>query len=106
MKLFFILFITLTFLVQIGITFSQVSDSAETSQFTIISGKVTGEKNEVLSGANLVIEGTIDGATSDEKGLYEFETEKTGQANLIVTSLDYATKNILIDIHQNIDKQM
>jgi len=98
MKLFFILFITLTFLVQIGITFSQVSDSAETSQFTIISGKVTGEKNEVLSGANLVIEGTIDGATSDEKGLYEFETEKTGQANLIVTSLDYATKNIPIDI--------
>ncbi|MBK8982976.1 MAG: TonB-dependent receptor [Ignavibacteria bacterium] len=98
MKIIFILFTALALLFQSGISFSQGSDSAETSQVTIISGKVTGEKNEILSGANLVIEGTIDGSTSDEKGFYEFETEKSGQANLIVTSIDYATKNIPIDI--------
>ncbi|MBK8552980.1 MAG: carboxypeptidase-like regulatory domain-containing protein [Ignavibacteria bacterium] len=52
-------------------------DSTESAKTTLITGKVTGEKEEI-SGANFVIEGTIDGATTDEKGFYEFETEKTG----------------------------
>lgn len=56
-----------------------------------ISGTVKNEENKPVSGANLVLEGTIDGATSDEKGMYEFETEKTGTHKLIVTAMDYAT---------------
>jgi hypothetical protein len=54
-----------------------------------ISGKITNEENKPVSGANLVLEGTIDGATSDEKGMYEFETEKTGTYKLLVTAMDY-----------------
>ncbi|HAY34351.1 MAG TPA: TonB-dependent receptor [Ignavibacteria bacterium] len=98
MKKYFTKLIALLILFQCGNSFSQDNESSETSQVTVISGKVTGEKNEVISGANIVIEGTIDGAVSDDNGLYDFETEKTGQANLIVTSIDYATKNIPIDI--------
>jgi len=56
-----------------------------------ISGTVKNEENKPVSGANLVLEGTIDGATSDEKGMYEFETEKTGTYKLIVTAMDYTT---------------
>ncbi|MBS1516675.1 MAG: TonB-dependent receptor [Bacteroidetes bacterium] len=82
-----------------SVSFSQESDSASSEQVTVISGKVTGEKNEILAGANIVIEGTIDGATSDEKGLYEFETEKSGPVNLIVTLIDYAEKKIPLDIY-------
>lgn len=54
-----------------------------------ISGTVKNEENKPVSGANLVLEGTIDGATSDEKGMYEFETEKTGTYKLLVTAMDY-----------------
>lgn len=55
-----------------------------------ISGTVKNEENKPVSGANLVLEGTIDGATSDDKGMYEFETEKTGTYKLIVTAMDYS----------------
>ena len=57
-----------------------------------ISGKITGEENAPLNGANVVIEGTIDGATTDSTGYYEFETSKTGSHNLLFTAIDYSDK--------------
>jgi len=36
-----------------------------------ISGTVKNEEIKPVNGANLVLEGTIDGATFDEKGLFE-----------------------------------
>jgi hypothetical protein len=68
-------------------TFAQ--DSTVTGVIKI-SGKITGEENKPVSGANLVLEGTIDGATSDDKGMFEFETEKTGVIKLLVTVMDYS----------------
>ncbi|MBS1514664.1 MAG: TonB-dependent receptor [Bacteroidetes bacterium] len=65
-----------------------------------ISGIVKGEENKPVNGANLVIEGTIDGATTDEKGMYEFETEKTGKQKLLVTAVDYSSYSTEIDIQQ------
>lgn len=56
-----------------------------------ISGTIKNEENKPVSGANLVLEGTIDGATSDEKGIFEFETDKTGTYRLLVTAMDYTT---------------
>lgn len=55
-----------------------------------ISGTVKDTENKPVSGANLVLEGTIDGATSDDKGMFEFETEKTGVLKLLVTVMDYS----------------
>ena len=65
-------------------------DSTAVSGVIKISGKITGEENKPVSGANLVLEGTIDGATSDDKGMFEFETEKTGTVRLLVTMMDYS----------------
>jgi hypothetical protein len=74
--------------------FSKVADTLT----TVISGKVKNEQGKPVSSANIVIQGTIDGATSDEKGNFEFETEKSGKKNLIITSIDYAEKTIEINI--------
>ncbi|MEP7146769.1 MAG: carboxypeptidase-like regulatory domain-containing protein [bacterium] len=68
------------------------------SQISKIFGTVRGEKDSLLSGANLVIEGSIDGATTDEKGYYEFETEKSGQLNILVTMSEYSKKSVPVDI--------
>ena len=57
-----------------------------------ISGKITGDENAPLNGANVVIEGTIDGATTDSTGYYEFETSRTGSQNLLFTAIDYSDK--------------
>lgn len=92
MKTIFILFFTIYFFQN---SFAQDSAAALPTK---ISGTVTGEKDKLLNGANIVIEGTVDGATTDEKGYYEFETEESGQKNLIVTFAEYKAKTIPIDI--------
>jgi len=73
---------------------------AQDSTITVtrIFGVIKGLNDSLLKGANLVIAGTIDGATTDDKGFYEFETEKTGQQNLLVTFAEYANKTIPVDI--------
>ena len=86
MKYLLILFLMLTASV---ITFAQDVK---------ISGKITGEQNLPLFGANVVIEGTIDGATTDSTGYYEFETSKTGVQNLLFTYLDYNEKRQTVNI--------
>lgn len=68
------------------------------SQDAKISGKITGIDSKPLYGANVVIEGTIDGATSDSAGYYEFETSKTGTQNLLFTYIDYNDKHVTITI--------
>lgn len=67
---------------------------------SLIKGFVRTEKNKPVEGANLVIEGTIDGMTTDEKGYFEFETQKTGSRNLIVTAVDFGEKILKIQIKE------
>lgn len=63
-----------------------------------ISGKITDKDALPVVGANVVIKGTIDGATADEKGYFEFETSKKGSFILICTSIGFKefSKNINI----------
>ena len=77
------------------LTYSQNTD---TSKVTIISGKVKDDKGKPVNGANVVIQGTIDGATTDDKGNFEFETDKSGKKILIITALDQADKFFEIEI--------
>jgi len=79
--------------------FAQDNEKEVQPEVTLISGKVVGEDEKPLNGANIVIEGTIDGATTDEKGQYEFETEETGKKNILVTLIDYAEKKISLEIY-------
>lgn len=102
MKFFFI--IVLLFLT-IGFSYSQVKDSMD-SKYVKISGYVKGDKDKPIEGANLVIEGTIDGTTTDNIGYFEFETKNTGKKNLIVTAIDYSEKKLEIEITPEKDFQL
>lgn len=56
---------------------------------TILSGKVTQEKGEALPGANIYLQGTYDGTTSDANGEFTFKTSKKGQFVLLVEFMGY-----------------
>jgi outer membrane cobalamin receptor len=48
-------------------------------------------KNNPIEGANIFLEGTYDGASSDENGKFSFETSEMGTQNLIVSRIAYDT---------------
>jgi len=56
---------------------------------TVIAGRVTGEKKEALEGVNVFLEGTLDGASSDEEGNFKFTTKETGKLNLLIRMMGY-----------------
>ncbi|WP_430967900.1 TonB-dependent receptor [Spongiimicrobium sp. 2-473A-2-J] len=58
---------------------------------TTVSGVVTDQKNRPIVGANVYLEGTYDGASTDANGLFSFETSETGTQNLIVSMMSYET---------------
>ncbi|MFA5405569.1 MAG: TonB-dependent receptor [Ignavibacteria bacterium] len=102
MKIFFITIFLFTIT---GFSYPQIKDSTEAKSVKI-SGYIKGEKSKPIEGANLVIEGTIDGTTSDNVGYFEFETEKTGKRNIIVTAIDYSEKKYEIEIIAGKDLQL
>ncbi|WP_395042817.1 TonB-dependent receptor domain-containing protein [Flavobacterium sp.] len=65
---------------------------------TKISGKVINEKNIPVIGANVFIEGTYDGSTSNDKGEFTFTTTEKGSKVLIISFLSYETIKAVIDI--------
>jgi outer membrane receptor for ferrienterochelin and colicin len=56
-----------------------------------ISGIVTDVKGLPISGANIYLQGTYDGGTSDDLGRFSFSTEETGDKTLIVSFLSFET---------------
>ena len=58
---------------------------------TKVSGKVVDEKKHPIVGANVYIEGSYDGASTDEKGVFLFETTEKGSKILVVSFLSYET---------------
>lgn len=71
--------------------------SAVFAQSTI-SGKTADKKGKPIVGANIYIDGTYDGATTDENGQFSFSTTAVGQQTLVASFLVYETTRILIDI--------
>ncbi len=65
---------------------------------TEIYGKVVDEKGIAIPGANVYLEGTYDGASSDENGNFRFNTSQIGTKNLIVSFLSYETFKKQIDV--------
>lgn len=58
---------------------------------SIISGTVLDNKNKPIEGANIFIEGTYDGATSNEKGYFSFTTDAKGNQVLVTSYLTFET---------------
>jgi len=75
------IFLTITFLFCSLLTLAQTS----------ISGIVTDGKSNPIEGANIYLEGTYDGASSDENGKFNFETSETGTQNLVVSMISFDT---------------
>ena len=65
---------------------------------TTISGKVVDKNNLPIIGANVYLEGTYDGATSDEVGGFSFTTDEKGTQTLIVSFLSFETRSIINDV--------
>ncbi len=51
-------------------------------------------------GANVYIDGTYDGATTNEVGKFLFTTEETGLKSLVISYLSYETKTLTKDISE------
>lgn len=63
-----------------------------------ISGTVTDNKGNALIGANVYIEGTYDGATTNEQGAFLFETTEKASQTLVITYLSFESIRQQIDI--------
>lgn len=73
---------------------------------TKIYGVVSGSENKQIFGANIVIEGTIEGATTDSSGYYEFETSKDGKQTLIFTAIGYNEIRRDIEIQSGVPQEV
>jgi hypothetical protein len=58
---------------------------------TTLKGIVVDEFETPIQGANVFIKGTYDGATSNEQGLFEFNTEAKGQQTIQISFLSFET---------------
>lgn len=76
-----------TVILTITLLFSSFFLLAQTS----ISGIITDGKNNPIEGANIYLEGTYDGASSDENGKFSFETSETRTQNLVVSMISFDT---------------
>ena len=72
--------------------------SITTFSQTTISGKVIDEKKQPVPTANIFIEGTYDGTSSDENGNFTFTTTATGNQTISVSFLSYDTTKKIIDV--------
>lgn len=80
---------------------------------TSINGTVKDTNGLPIEGANVYLEGTYDGGTTDAKGEFLFTTDKIGTQTLMVSFLSFETfkmtgtiryfKNIQIKLHENVD---
>ncbi|WP_340203146.1 TonB-dependent receptor [Ascidiimonas sp. W6] len=73
--------ITLAFLLITGISFGQYT----------ISGKVTDSRGIPIIGANVYLEGTYEGGSTDDLGDFSFSTTETGEKNLVISYIAYET---------------
>lgn len=63
-----------------------------------IKGIVTDSKGQSLPGANIMLKGTLDGATSDPNGNFSFTTQHTGSHILIASFMGYKNQDIILVI--------
>ncbi len=68
-----------------------------TAQVTV-SGIITDSRGEPIPGANIILENTYDGASSDGEGRFSFVTDEKGEHNLTVRFVGYRTVNKPISI--------
>ncbi len=63
-----------------------------------ISGKIIDETKNPLPFASVLLKGTYDGASTNDKGEYSFKTSEKGKQTLVFSYLGYETKEVEINI--------
>ncbi len=90
------------FLLSLFLCFWVMMDNVSASTSGKIIGRVTDAKtNEVLPGANILLEGTSLGAASDIEGYYVISNLQPGAYTMIITYIGYKKKNIRINVGAN-----
>ncbi len=69
-----------------------------------VSGKVVDNKNNPIPAANVYIDGSYDGSTTDENGNFTFSTELKGSQMLVISVLTYETSKTPITVEECKDK--
>ncbi len=70
---------------------------------TSISGNVSDSSGNPIPGANIYLEGTYDGASSDENGNFTFTSSETGQQILTISFLSFETFTLVEDVSKMIN---
>ena len=65
-----------------------------------IYGKVTDTNGIPIPGANIYLEGTYDGSTSNESGNFSFKTNETGTKALMVSYMSFETFRMFDDVNK------
>lgn len=65
---------------------------------TVISGKVSENNGVPIPGANVYLEGTYDGVSTDDNGNFSFQTSETGTQTLVVSFLSFETYTLVVDV--------
>jgi hypothetical protein len=64
-----------------------------------ISGTVIDNKNKPVRGANVFLDNTIDGGTTDSLGVFRFTTDEKGPQTLVASEVGHTTAGTPIDIN-------
>ncbi len=64
----------------------------------IIQGIVTDGNGKAIPGANVLIAGSYDGTSTDDRGKFAFTTSEKGNHILVVTFVGYKTSTVRLDI--------
>jgi len=85
-------------------TIYQISLSAQTT----ISGKVTDKKNKPIYGANIYLEGTYDGGSTNKNGVFSFSTSEKETQTIVISFISFETyiKTANISTFKNLNIQL
>ncbi len=73
---------------------------------TTIEGKVTDQNNQPLFGANIVIQNTYSGTTTDEEGNFTLQTSTALPLTLEVSYIGFGTQSIKVENDESLLIQM
>ena len=65
---------------------------------SIISGKVSEKNGVAVPGANVYLDGTYDGVSTNDQGNFSFETTESGIQTLVVSFLSFETYTLVGDV--------
>ncbi|WP_299385592.1 TonB-dependent receptor [uncultured Lacinutrix sp.] len=65
---------------------------------TIVNGTITDVKNNPIEGANVYLDGTYDGATTNAEGQFSFKTTESGTQTLTVSYISFETYLMSSDV--------